>query len=461
MLKAFTLELFHYTQGRQTLINALNNYRAAVAPNFGRAIYYGVHRAMATMTREANRFYNLDLISANIITFTTGQDNQSAGLSLFNPIENSPQNTVEDYISFVRNQFYTRRIAGVDITGFSLGVRDPTITEAMFNRDLEGTANPVSNANALANFAEVGQVFRDIAENLATTTTNVTTDFNMRTPMHGNDVRVRMTFDINGNNLNTLTMTPEEISQQAANSSRFIEGTLRFSGGAASLINIAYGPGITSAAGTGPLSGTVLPGNNLVFRFNNLTENGEAMRIDQVPSNLQLQWTRADTATLWSWDNHYQPADDVDINTDVHRSSAIVYLVLDANATMSESNINDIRTAAIQLINILFEQQQGGSTGGGNNPGGGTGSVRVVNNSVFDNDPITVGLIRASDELISTTPTINNGQEFTFTNVPTGEDLLLFGVDIFGNGVYTNPFMLTPGQTITVTFNGWSWEFTP
>jgi len=86
--------------------------------------------------------------------------------------------------------------------------------------------------------------------------------------------------------------------------------------------------------------------------------------------------------------------------------------------------------------------------------GSGTGSVRVVNSSKYANDPILVQLSRNSDDFIIGERTINNNSEYTFTNVPSGVQFKVWGIDNLG-GIYSSTaFTLTSGQTRVITFNG-------
>jgi hypothetical protein len=84
----------------------------------------------------------------------------------------------------------------------------------------------------------------------------------------------------------------------------------------------------------------------------------------------------------------------------------------------------------------------------------GTGSVKVVNASIYSDDPIFVELYRQNDSILLGSTIIYDDSNHTFTNVPSGILLRVSAIDDYDTIYWCTVFTLTSGQTKIITYNG-------
>jgi uncharacterized repeat protein (TIGR02543 family) len=330
--------LYHldqYGNGSYNIRSALSNYYT-IASQAGTALFYSVHKALADLKSDENTYpANLDMVS--IITFTDGLDNGSIGQSIINPIEGQTFGTVNAYADYVSDEIQNRPIANQNITAYSIGVRGNDVEdEDKFISDLAKIASP-GESYVFEDFAAVQGMFEDIANGLNFVSSS-TVNFTMTTTLLPPDTRVRMTFDVSGTS-----------SANADLSERYLEGTINVTGTGQStvytLTDIEYADGISSAAGPGPITGTI-SGTVVRFVFNNIIGYDPATDV-----NLTKQWTKTSGASTWQYNSEYSASGSTTITYE--RRSAIIYLVLDASTSMSNTQINQIRTAVQNFISSL------------------------------------------------------------------------------------------------------------
>jgi len=343
--------------GKTTLTNAItSNY--VIADNIGTTMFYAIHKALANLT--VNEFScPAKLDSVNIITFTDGIDLQSRGISILPnmAIENMTFENNPAYGRFVSEQIENRTIAGVNVTAYSVGV--PGIDVDQTNDEIFGTfqnnlvliASPDKHYQLTA-FSQVQGVFDEIARGL--TVTKTTAAFTIVTNLLDPFVKVRMTFDVGG-----------ILTADAAASQRYIDGTINETGGSYTLTNITYSPGIDSDAGAGPLTGTIVQKGNdfeLHFTFNNITifDPDTGKKVPYLPPGGKndvirpRQWLIEPGFVNWRHNTEYEPGNASDSN--VEKRSAIIYLVLDNSTSLRTDDIAQIRTAAINFVNSLYDR---------------------------------------------------------------------------------------------------------
>jgi uncharacterized repeat protein (TIGR02543 family) len=319
--------------GRDALRSSLNSY--SIASQGGTALFYSVHEALADLKANENRYpANLELVS--IITFTDGLDNGSIGLSMINPIESRSFSATDVYANYVNGEIRTRKIANKPITAYSVGVMgDDVEDETKFTSDLAKIASP-NESYVFDDFAQVQGIFENIANglNLASGVS-----YTMTTTMLAPNTRVRMTFDVDGTN-----------SANADASSRYIEGTINLTGTGQDVVytlnNITYTGGLSSDASTGPITATRV-GTELRFVFPNTLGFDPSTDLPVIK-----QWTRASGASTWQYNSEYR----AEGATNYNRRSAIIYLVLDSSRSLSDDQINQIRTAARNFITSLHNR---------------------------------------------------------------------------------------------------------
>jgi len=335
-----------------TLVSRLSSssyyYKAS---NIGTAMFYGVHKALETLkNREA--YYPTNIDSVSIVTFTDGLDNQSAGLSkLGNAIEGKTFDSNALYAAYVKDEIENRRIADLPITAYSVGVQGTDVTDdTAFQNNLIAIASP-GNHNVLDNFAGVQSIFNGIADGL-NIIQGTTASFTMKTTLLDPGTRVRMTFDLDANN-NSISA-----------SQRYIEGTIGYVDSTYTFNDITYVGGVASAAGEGPLIGTVSGTVNFVFENITILNQNTGLPTAYNPApNMTRQWLIYSGGSTWGPNSEY--SSDGSSTTTVERRSAIIYLVLDCSTSLSDDQVSQIRNAATSFINTLYDRYTNNTTVGG------------------------------------------------------------------------------------------------
>jgi uncharacterized repeat protein (TIGR02543 family) len=304
----------------------------------GTALFYGVHKALAnlkTITR-----YPEKLDSVNVITFTDGLDNGSAGRSARNPIEDKTFDTEDAYASYVDGEIDSRTIDGKPITAYSVGVRGTDVTDvATFQSNLTKIASSGKN-HELNDFSSLEATFTAIADGLQVVESNTT--FNMKTALLSTGTKVRMTFDVSGTN-----------SSDAESSEKYIEGTITRTGTEAAMSytfdNITYHGGLSSTQGQGPITGAITD-SEVTFAFTDIRGYTPATE-----EYLVKQWLMSSSSTAWQGNSEYSVSGATN-TTVVERRSAIIYLVLDSSTSLNSSQIWQIRSAVNGFINSLYNK---------------------------------------------------------------------------------------------------------
>ncbi|MDR2477709.1 MAG: hypothetical protein LBD48_00190 [Treponema sp.] len=320
-----------------------------ISSQSGTALFYGVHQALANLKANETR-YPANLQSVNVITFTDGLDNGSTGQAALRPIESQSPEMTAAYAAYVQQQIANRTIAGKSITAYSVGVMGSDVTDtAGFQTALTQIASRTQNANQLDDFSEVEETFETIAGGLNIVTTSAV--FNMTTPTGDSGTKVRITFD------NVQPANPADIQADTAAvnaSTKWIQGTRIRTGTGASttytLTDITYSAGITSGAGSGPITGFLdEQGVEVAFTFRNVVGLPEDLQASQVK-----QWFQPSGVTTWQINSEYFMGNAV--TSTVEKKSSIIYLVLDSSRSLSTEQIAAIRAAAGSFIGSLYEQ---------------------------------------------------------------------------------------------------------
>jgi hypothetical protein len=342
--------------GKDSLISKINN-DYAISSQGGTTLFYGVHKALANLTSIATYPDNLE--SVNVITFTDGLDNGSSGMDTL--IEGEVFTTADAYATYVDKQIDSRTIGGKPITAYSVGIRGNDVQDIpKFQSNLEKIASD-EKAHELTEteWEKVKDIFKDIAGTLETEYS--ITNFNMKTTKVSSGAKVRMTFET------------EEAPNAEVDSTRFIEGTVtqtRTSAGVTfTLSDITYGAGLSSitgkslgsAEGAGPITGTP-DGSEINFAFTNMTgfDPGydDEADFNGYPVHAK-QWTMEPEdpenpgTNVWQVNSEYKI---VGASTpQVVKRSVIIYLVLDSSRSLNTTQIGEIRNAAIEFINSLYD----------------------------------------------------------------------------------------------------------
>ncbi|MDR3334417.1 MAG: SUMF1/EgtB/PvdO family nonheme iron enzyme [Treponema sp.] len=305
------------------------DYKRTTRP--GTVLFYGVHRALASLSANAGK-YPLNLDGVYLLTFTDGLDAGSTGF--LSPVENQDfsDKYESDYQAYLQGQIMNRPVAGRAITAYSAGVRGSDVQDtALFRSSLSGLASSPGNFFELSNFSQLNLRFDAIAKNLTVTTENTT--FELRTPSFSRGTKIRMTFD---------SVTSADVSK------RYVEGTVASTPNRTfKLTNVVFS-GTSSDAGL-EIEG-VMNGNEVIYTFPNFKGfNSTADR--QVK-----QWTQRNGSTVWQVNSEYETEDSTKTRTET--KSAVVYIALDSSRSLSDNDVEAVRTAMKQFVRTLYERSQ-------------------------------------------------------------------------------------------------------
>ncbi|MDR1220670.1 MAG: fibronectin type III domain-containing protein [Treponema sp.] len=332
--------------GKNSLTSKLtSDYTIASAQ--GTALFYAVHKAFANLkSRDAQYPANLD--SVNVVTFTDGLDNGSTGQSAQSPIEEQTFDSDDEYTAYLNGQIGSRTIAGKPITAYSVGIQGSDVTNVTkFQNDLAKIASE-GKSQTLTDFGNLQATFTSIANGLQVAHTSTT--FTMKTTLLPSGAKVRMTFDVTGDS-----------AADGEASTKYIEGTITRTGTGSSMAytfgGISYTGGLGSTQGAGPITGTI-NGSEVNFAFTGVTGYTPATEESKAK-----QWLMSPGATAWQVNSEYDVGGAT--NTQIEKRSSIIYLVLDSSRSLNTTQIGQIRDAASQFINSLYDQLNGGNNNGG------------------------------------------------------------------------------------------------
>jgi formylglycine-generating enzyme required for sulfatase activity len=297
----------------------------------GTALYYGVHRALASLSANAP-YYPENLYSVNVFTFTDGLDNGSTSLSLgMLEGEDFRGEPTELYRGYVKRRIANYPVAGIPVTAYSAGVRGSDVSDvAAFRRSLQDIASADGNFYELTDFAQLNSRFGNIAGSLTLTSENMT--FSMVTPGYARGTVIRMTFD----------------GKDGGSSGKYLEGTVALTADRRGYVlkDVKYAGGISSTSGSEVYG--ILNDAGVEYRFVDFHGYNEG-------TGTVSQWYRS--GNTWQKNSEYQAAGAV--KTMGEYRSAVVYIVLDSSASLSDSDIRAIREGAKRFITTLYERTTG------------------------------------------------------------------------------------------------------
>jgi hypothetical protein len=312
--------------GYQTLSDILDNSYGRNAAR-GTSLYYAVHSALARLETNT-RDFPVDIASVSIITFTDGIDNNSTSSAL-TPLEGRSFSLTNDYRDYIKQELAFRMIAGQPISAFSVGIRGNDVgNSAEFTASLNALSSEEGNAYEV----DYSQLNVQLAEIANTLTERFTEDqFVLTTPSYAEDTVLRLTFDI-----------PETENPDLSTS--YIEGTVTRAGNGYELSGIAYAGSIASAIARGGRVAGALNGTEVAYTFPNFTG------YDPLSSTLR-QWVRGSDGA-WHGNSEYSAKTAVKVSDE--RKSAVVYLVLDASSSLSDTDLRVVRESAREFIRTLL-----------------------------------------------------------------------------------------------------------
>lgn len=322
--------------GRQTLLEYLNRGYVPSKSN-GTALYYADHKALANLTameKEGSLPANID--SVTVVTFTDGTDTSSTDAE-FVPIEERDfrrRSTGAAYRTYISRQLATRRVDGVKVDAWSIGIRGKDIESNIeFSQTLESVASSPDNVAEFSFISQIDEKLAAIADRLNIYTPKM--NFTFSTPAYPVNTLVRLTFDggIRSPDYSEYYVDAR-VNWDEANKSYCLTALNSY--------------GIVLAGGRrieGRRNGTSI--------YYTLTLNS-----DFKESNVRQWYAQPGENAGWTQNSECETEKTADFTHE--RKSAIVYLVLDCSSSLTEKDINDIRAAITAFIDKLYETSSSG-----------------------------------------------------------------------------------------------------
>ncbi|MDR0550684.1 MAG: SPOR domain-containing protein [Spirochaetaceae bacterium] len=345
--------------GRQELMDKLN-VAYTQSNEFGSAPYYAVHSALANLSelqRTGELPRNIEYVT--MITFTDGLDTSSTDSS-FAPLEGKDfrpgsGNTPEDYKDYLVRELKSRKIGGVNINAYTIGIEGRNKKNNWtFTQLLREMSTDDTHYAKLSDIGQLGSNLSTIADvlNVYTSLVNIT----FTTPSYPVGTTVRLTFDSNVKDPNK--------------SKYWVEGDVDWVNGKYVLTNLCSN-GVHLGDTQNVLGLRTARGIEYTIRLNDdfYTENLKQWQLPPETQNLPANWVLI---------HDFYSEKSLDIKRD--RKSSIVYLVLDCNPALNVEEINSVRGAVQSFIDKLYESTRSGIN---LKPLGGTG---VPQNEIAKNE---------------------------------------------------------------------------
>lgn len=289
-------------------------------------LYYADYQGLKKLNEypEPSKLKNVALV-----TFTDGLDNYSLSDSETNP-ENYP--TKAAYRNGLHNKIVNELIHGDSVAAYTIGLKgDDVNDEVEFLDNLYKLASSDSNAFQVSNMIEVKQRFKQIADNLYSTTTTVNVKLDVP-PGYDEGTQIRFTFDI------TASGNPEQ-------SGRYISAIYKRTSNSRVLDRITYGgltQGLTSIESFDKQNGFFR------FPFENLKDD-HGNPIAQTSLDRVLLWRKSSNG-VWEKETEFIPANSV--VTEENMNSALIMLVLDCTTSLGD-DFKEMQNAAKQFVHVL------------------------------------------------------------------------------------------------------------
>ncbi|MDR1363542.1 MAG: SPOR domain-containing protein [Spirochaetaceae bacterium] len=317
--------------GRQALLeNLARGYTPSKSS--GTALYYADHKALANLSKmneDGSLPGNID--SVTIITFTDGIDTSSTDVN-FTPLEGRQFKNTNAYNAFIRQQLSSsairQRLPGVKkINAWSIGIPGKDVQNNVeFGRGLQAVGP--DDFSEFTNVSQIEKVLLDIANKLLITY-KPRINFTLSTPAYPVGTRLRITFD----------------GYVAESSSNYIDARIGLDEtGKSYVLNITEQSGMKLADDKRRLEGK-------------RAETGidyTIMLADEFQEAKVKQWYMQPGEELFGWMQDSEFATNKTADFTYERKSEVIYLVLDSSSSLSETEIDRIRSAIGVFINRLY-----------------------------------------------------------------------------------------------------------
>ena len=294
----------------------------------GTTLYYSVDRAITTLQTAT---YPSDLYNVAIVTFTDGLDQGSH-------MRDPSHGTDEAYLAAVRSRLTQEKVAGREISAYSIGLRGSDVDNInKFYDNLDQLASSPDNSYEVSSIDELNTTFQQIAGQLEQT--SYLQKISIKIPGQANGTKVRFTLD--------------NVSS-AENSKFYIEGV--FDLNTRSLTNVTYN-GLTSTSGE-TVNGTV-DGIFVTFDFDGIVTNNKTV----LSKNYIKHWNYVTSTSSWQINSEFDKNENAEVITE--KRSMVVMLVLDCSSSLS-TDFPKVQENTKSFIETLLSNQSGN---GNTNPG--------------------------------------------------------------------------------------------
>ncbi|MDR0409799.1 MAG: SPOR domain-containing protein [Spirochaetaceae bacterium] len=329
--------------GRQALLeNLARGYK--MANSSGTALYYADHKALVNlseMRENGNLPGNID--SVTVITFTDGIDTSSTDIS-FAPLEGRRFKSASAYNNFVSQQLRDSalrlRLPGIKkFNAWSIGVPGKDVQNSdEFGWGLRAVGP--DDYYEFTNLSQIERILSNIAEKLLITY-KPRINLTLSTPAYPVGTRLRITFD----------------GYAADVSDRYIDTRVGLDEESKSYTLI-----VTEQ------SGMRLASDNKLHIEGKRTETGidyTMMLTDEFYEAQVKQWHIQPGEDAFGWLQNSEASTNKTADFTYERKSEIIYLVLDCSSSLSEKEIDNIRSALGVFINKLYNSLYDPSTRAG------------------------------------------------------------------------------------------------
>ena len=311
-----------------TSVKTFNTFVNNLTMKNGTLLYYSVEQALNALQTTP---LPSDVSTVALVTFTDGLDQGSM-------MKNSSYDDDRDYLNALKDRIDNDIVLGNNITAYSIGLRGSDVTDvSMFKENLNKLASNSKYAMEVSNISEVNAKFKEIAQDLSTS--SFIQSINITIPGVANGTRIRFTLDN---------------AQEARYSKKYIEGTFNLNDRKLEDVNYV---GLTSTSGS-VIQG-VTNGIFVSFVFKGIkNEDDILIKNENIDEYIYSNGT-------WQINSEFDKTENSDIVNE--RSSAVIMLVLDCSSSLG-NQFSTAQNNAKDFINILYEAI-GGNNDSENNPG--------------------------------------------------------------------------------------------
>ncbi|MDE6484063.1 MAG: hypothetical protein K2L14_01530 [Duncaniella sp.] len=319
-------------------VQGFNSFVDNLTMENGTILYYSVDQALKALQTTP---LPPDVTTVALVTFTDGLDQGSM-------MKNDKYTDDENYLYALKYKIENDKVLGNNITAYCIGLKGTDVKDdAKFKYNLTNLASESKNAIEVASMAEVNAKFKEIAEQLSSTTTVQTV--NIKIPGVANGTRIRITFD-----------NPK----LASYSSKYIEGIFNLKD--KSLEDVEY-YGMTSSSGS-TVKGTV-DGIFVNFVFKGI-KNEDGFEIKS--ANTQ-EWLYIYSNATWQINSEFDNTENSEIKNE--KSSVAIIMVLDCSSSLG-SQFKTAQTNAKNFINVLYKEvSDNEESGSGTDPNPDNGNL--------------------------------------------------------------------------------------